>query len=280
MRIAIGLCAVSLLMFAAWPANARPDGSFGSNCQSCHGGGGPTDPPTDPPSDPPTDPPSDPPTDPPSTNVSILGVEIATKWDYANLNGVLELNYVFLMTVETDPSVVSVEILTPAGTVLSIVDEPLVVEDNVQTRFRDEGEVLVWEYEARATELGELDIYGHGAYQITAYTNGEPSVATVEYAPGGSQSPGQDADDDEDEADEDEAGDDEVDEDEADEDETGDDEVDEDEADEDQSGADRADEDEVDEDEADDDEEAVSPSQQRRWNWNNWRWGRRGYRRD
>ncbi|RKY05935.1 MAG: hypothetical protein DRP66_09825, partial [Planctomycetota bacterium] len=57
----IFIAAAMLVMLMAGAAHAKPDGSFGTDCASCHangiGGGTPSTPPADPPATPPTDPP-------------------------------------------------------------------------------------------------------------------------------------------------------------------------------------------------------------------------------
>ena len=205
---AIFIAAALLVMLMAGAVHAKPDGSLGADCASCHAdgipGGKPTDPPpTEPPSTPPTDPPADPPTDTPGTppadsgagqpgepaadtplyvaSEHILGLELATVWHYGSLDTADDLEYVFYAAVETDTSVNLVDIITPKGNRLQITNDPNTAVDNVKTWFRQAGDVRVWECEATFGDAGELKDYDKGDYTVEVHHDGGAAEASVKY---------------------------------------------------------------------------------------------------
>ena len=211
---------VAFVVTLPFTAEAKPDGRFGTNCSSCHAGipdeppvDPPTDPPVDPPVDPPTDPdvptdppvdpPVDPPTDPdvppvdPPTDPDvppvdlpdeiiehILGVELSIICDYGDLNDKEDRAYVFTALVETCLDVTRVELVAPSGKLIQINADELFVneEENFQTEFFQDGDLLVWSYEAVVAEKGQLKDYGTGKYKVIAYLSEEEfETAKVKY---------------------------------------------------------------------------------------------------
>lgn len=189
------LIAALLVMSLAYTADAKPNGSLGTDCASCHSdyvpptdtGNGDTDPGnTDPPTntnpgdgdtnpgntDPPTDTePGDEPDDntPNEALNYIFGAEFSTIWDYGRLGEEKELDFIFIAIVETDVNVNLVEIETPAGQLLQITNEPAIETENIRTQFYQDEDVFVWRYEIRLADKGELKDFANGNYAIIAH---------------------------------------------------------------------------------------------------------------
>ncbi len=209
----IFVTAVLLVMFLGSSAQAKSDGSFGADCASCHGGdipGKPADPPTTPP-DPPTTPADNGQTDPPTTppdiyppatppdgdadspdepdvhrpadfgSDRIFGAEFSIVWDYGRADGVTDLNYVFIAVIETDTSVNLVELITKKGSLIQITDEPIIEIDNVVTQFYEDGDVRVWQYEARFADAAGLKEYGKGDFTIAVHHDQGADEAGIQY---------------------------------------------------------------------------------------------------
>ena len=214
----IFVTAVLLVMFLGSSAHAKANGSFGTDCASCHGGdipGKPADPPTTPPDDGQTDPPTTPPddgqADPPTTppdiyppatppdddadlpdepdvqrpadfgSDRIFGAEFSIVWDYNRADGVTDLNYVFIAVIETDTSVNLVELITKKGSLIQITDEPIIEIDNVATEFYEDGDVRVWRYEARCADAAGLKEYVKGDFTIAVHHDQGADETDIQY---------------------------------------------------------------------------------------------------
>ncbi len=212
-RTIIIVGAVLLVMFVGSSVQAKPNGSMGTDCASCHGGGIPGDKPADPPTTPPDDGQIDPPTtplddgqsDPPATlpddgadlpdepnepdvrrpadfgSDRIFGAELSIVWDYGRADGVTDLNYVFIAVIETDTSVNLVELITKKGSLIQITDEPIIEIDNVATQFYEEGNVRVWRYEARFSDAAGLKEYSKGDFTIAVHHDQGVDEADIQY---------------------------------------------------------------------------------------------------
>ena len=200
---------VLLVMFVGSSVQAKPNGSMGTDCASCHDVSNPKyqpkDTPADPPADPPTTPPDDGQTDPPTTppddgtdlpdepnepdvqrpadfgSDRIFGAELSIIWDYGRAEGVTDLNYVFIAVIETDTSVNLVELITKKGSLIQITGEPIIEIDNVVTQFYEDGDVRVWRYEARFADAAGLKEYSKGDFTIAVHHDQGVDEAGVQY---------------------------------------------------------------------------------------------------
>jgi DNA-binding sugar fermentation-stimulating protein len=109
----------------------------------------------------------------------VFDILLSQIWDYNDQANPDDLKYVFYITLDTDATVESIDILTPAGNSLQIPADAHIVSGNTETWYSNDGGVAVWEYEAGFVDAAGLDGFGDGDYVITIYHDGGIQEQTI-----------------------------------------------------------------------------------------------------